>query len=237
MIWALHGAVGMAADWKELSRSLAQDGLTVRSVDLWRYLDCCPMPLWDFAKAFNEEVRAVDSAPVLLGYSLGGRLALHALLDDQQLWQRAVIVSAHTGLTDGDEKLQRLGRDAEWAAKALTSDWKQFLAEWNSQSVLAGEPLPGRSQLEVRRQAVARSFMDWSLGQQDDLLPKMSQITCPIDWVVGGRDEKFSNLGEMVTREVPSIDLYEISGAGHRVPWDCPKDFASLVRGKLGVSE
>jgi len=77
-IWCLHGAVGMAADW----RGLEWPGWGVRRVDLWRFLDCCPMPLEAFGAALNREAAAGAGPRVLLGYSMGGRLALHALLDE-----------------------------------------------------------------------------------------------------------------------------------------------------------
>ena len=75
MIYALHGAVGSSKDWQ----GLEPEGELFKAVNLWRFLECCPMSLEGFGSALNEENKALDS--VLLGYSMGGRLALHALLD------------------------------------------------------------------------------------------------------------------------------------------------------------
>ncbi len=141
MIWCLHGAVGMAEDWAGLSGSLAKSGKAVRRVDLWRYLDCCPMELEEFGQAFCEEVRASGSAEeehFVVGYSMGGRLALHALLAGAAdgLFAGAVIVSAHPGLAGEEERVFRMASDAEWAGKSLVGDWKTFLHEWEGQKVL-----------------------------------------------------------------------------------------------------
>eukprot|EP00112_Aurelia_sp_Birch-Aquarium-sp1_P009838 Seg21331.1 transcript_id=Seg21331.1/GoldUCD/mRNA.D3Y31 product="putative 2-succinyl-6-hydroxy-2 4-cyclohexadiene-1-carboxylate synthase" protein_id=Seg21331.1/GoldUCD/D3Y31 len=196
-------------------------------VDLWQYLACCPMSLKEVGTAFNKEVKA--QKPNLLGYSMGGRLALHALLDEPSKWNKAVIVSAHTGLP-ADARDARLAHDAAWAAKALKGDWKEFLTEWNAQGVLQDSTtLPDRNALEPRRQAVARSFMDWSLGQQEDLRKKLHKITSPVLWVVGEHDEKFGAIAEEAVTLIPHAELVTIPNAHHRVPWDRPTAFAEAI--------
>lgn len=241
-IWCLHGAVGMADDW----RGFSVPGWAVKRIDLWRFLDCCPMSLEAFGEALNREAEATEGRKVLLGYSMGGRLALHALLGGRtsggDLWDAAVMVSAHPGLESEDERLKRCGRDAEWAAKALSGDWRAFLEEWNGQAVLRsatgqGSDLKadGRVALEPRRQAVARSFMDWSLGVQQPLWGRLEEIDCPLLWCVGERDEKFRALGERVAEEMAQckaqlpFELGLVGGAGHRLPWEAPGPFAKMV--------
>lgn len=243
-IWCLHGAVGMADDW----RGFSVPGWAVKRVDLWRFLDCCPMELPDFGRAMNEEADRARSAErgarnVLLGYSMGGRLALHALLADyggqaargrgRHLWDAAVIVSAHPGLEDEGEKKARRARDAEWAAKALKGDWREFLAKWNGQAVLGnfrsrisdfGLKFADRTRLEMRRQAVARSFMDWSLGRQEALGDRLDEIGCPLLWVAGGEDGKFRELARQAAdRSIRPPSFWIAPGAGHRVPWESPE--------------
>lgn len=240
MIWALHGAVGMAGDWDSLARALAADGQVLRGVDLWRFLMCEPMGMRMFARAFNSEVERAggDDKRILLGYSMGGRLALHVLLDRPELWSGAVICSAHPGLSDAGEKVQRLAKDAEWAGRALRArpeDWLEFLELWNGQGVLGGTAPEGlemkdRGPLKMRREAVARSFMDWSLGGQEDLLNELGGLDLPVRWVVGAEDEKFAALGERAVSFLPKGELCRVAEAGHRVPWEKPEEFAALVQ-------
>ena len=218
-IWCLHGAVGMADDW----RGFSVPGWAVKRVDLWRFLDCCPMEMPDFGVALNEEAQAVEGQKVLLGYSMGGRLALHALLEGG-FWDAGVIVSAHPGLAE-EEKVARRARDAEWAAEALKGDWKEFLDEWNGQAVLedcgsriadCGMKFADRARLEMRRQAVARSFMDWTLGRQEALGGRIGEVGCPLLWAVGEKDEKFRGLAG----RIDGVEHWVAPGAGHRVPWE-----------------
>lgn len=230
-IWALHGAVGMAADWRELARAVAQAGMAFRAVDLWRFLDCCPMSLPACGAAINAEARAVEGRRVLLGYSLGGRLALHALLDDPGLWDAAVIVAAHPGLASEEERVARRAADAGWSGAALKQDWGAFLTAWEGQEIFHGAvELPGdRRLLLARRAAVARSFIDWSLGAQQELTPELGRIGCPVVWVAGAWDEKFLRAGQQAVAALGRAEMVTIDGCGHRVPWEAPAELQRLL--------
>ena len=235
MIWALHGAVGMAADWREFAAALPASFGGVRRLDLWRFLDCCPMPLEKFGDTLAEEIVRIDPDPVLVGYSMGGRLALHALLAKPELWKAAVIVSAHPGLGSEAQRIERRERDATWSALALKGEWSDFLAQWNAQSVLGDcADMPDRIKIKQRRASVARSFVDWSLGLQADLAPRLGEIPCPVMWVTGEDDAKFS---EIAREAVSGLTLGEhkiIADCGHRVPWEKPAEFAEACSEFIG---
>lgn len=256
-LWCLHGAVGRADDW----RGFDVPGWSVRRVDLWRFLDCCPMSMPGFGRALNAEAAgaadgrwqmadgrweldrsdpvlrdlpsAISHLPstgsrrVLVGYSMGARLGLHALLDGGP-WEAAVLVAPHPGLEVEVERVVRRASDAEWAARALRGDWCDFLAMWNAQPLLAAsEARPSVD--EARRREVARSFVDWSLGAQEPLWERLGEIRCPVLWCVGERDEKFRALGERAVGLLPRGELWVAPDAGHRVPWDAPEAFVARV--------
>ena len=235
MIWALHGAVGMAADWRSFAAAMPADFGGVRRLDLWRFLDCCPMSLDECGQALADEIKRIDPEPTLLGYSMGGRLALHAMLSQPELWKSAIIVSAHPGLNKETEKCQRREKDAEWSALALKGDWRDFLRKWDTQDVLSGEvKMPDRIKLKERRISVARSFVDWSLGAQADLTPELAKITCPTLWVTGESDSKFTELAKSAVSHLPHGKHQVISDCGHRVPWQQPEVFGRACREFLG---
>lgn len=239
MLWALHGAVGRSDDWSEFASSMrgitaSEEGQSVREVrrlDLWRYLDCCPMSLEKVGQAMADEISRIDPAPVLVAYSMGGRLALHALLAQPQLWKAAIIVSAHTGLTDEAQRVARRQADAEWSAMALKGGWLDFLEQWNAQGVLhatAGEvEMPDRMALKSRRASVARSFVDWSLGVQQNLAPRLAEINCPVLWLSGASDEKFTAVAKSAVARIPHARHQIFAHCGHRLPWQAPQRFAA----------
>jgi 2-succinyl-6-hydroxy-2,4-cyclohexadiene-1-carboxylate synthase len=223
----------MAADW----RGFSVPGWSVKRVDLWRFLDCCPMSMPEFGRALNREAesgsRKAAGKQILVGYSMGARLALHALLEKGP-WDAAILIGPHPGLESEEEQATRRASDAEWASLALSGEWTGFLQKWEAQAVLQRTPdaegeMANRGGLSARRREVARSFIDWSLGAQEPLWGRLGEISCPVLWGVGEQDAKFRALAERAVSLMPDAERWTAPGAGHRVPWDAPKAFRSKV--------
>ena len=233
--WCLHGAVGMAADWRGLAKQLAAEKTGSRAVDLWRFLEDQSLPLADFGRALNADAGGEvfrGNGRALLGYSMGGRLALHALLERDHPWQAAVIIAADPGLESATEREVRRVADADWAGQALTANWPEFLAAWNAQPLLATTAVrdpQAASRLVIRRREIARSFVDWSLGAQQPLWQRLPEITIPVLWVVGEHDAKFRALAERAVTQLPQATLAVAPAAGHRVPWEAETWLAGQV--------
>ncbi|MFT6863509.1 MAG: 2-succinyl-6-hydroxy-2,4-cyclohexadiene-1-carboxylate synthase [Akkermansiaceae bacterium] len=227
MIHGLHGAVGSGHDWDLFTDSLSTE---ISAINLWNLLEKKPLTLPQAGQAIARQAKQND---ILIGYSMGGRLALHALLDHPQKWRAAIIVSAHPGLIEG--QAERLIRDEQWATLA-EQNWSQFMAEWNQQTLLAAS-CRGLRQASFRNQsAVAASFRHWSLGAQDNLATRLPEITCPLLWITGAGDGKFTNLAKEATALMPNSHHEIIASAGHRVPWEQPAAFSTAVRDFLAAN-
>lgn len=232
---ALHGFLGLPSDWP-----LA--GVDVEAYDLWKSivrLSSVPggvardtaYSAW--AKQFTKEVRASGASSVaLIGYSLGGRLAMHAILEAPDLFERAVIVSAHPGLTSEHEKRDRVASDKVWAERFLRDSWPMLIKAWNVQPVLAPpvKPAPDFVQLErpetsFSRESLAFALDAWSLGRQKDLRQRLRECEVPLRFVTGSLDTKFTSL----LGDFAGIDRQVVLGAGHRVPWDHPAGFRESI--------
>ena len=236
--WLLHGAVGSASDWRDLASALVDRKIGSRAVDLWRFLDCAPMPIADFGANLNAEARGASgkSARVLVGYSMGGRLALHALLEKDAPWQAAVIISAHPGLESEADRAARRDRDAFWASLALTGSWPEFLEDWRSQPVLQGADIRNAqadSRLAQRRREIARSFIDWSLGNQEPMWDRLHEIQIPVLWVAGEHDECYADLAARAVARIPNARLALAPDCGHRVPWQAESWLVEQMAGFL----
>ena len=222
--WCLHGAVGAASDWRGLASALAKSGISTLAVDLWRFLECESVPMPEFGKRLNAE--AAGEVPramrrILVGYSMGGRLALHALLEGGP-WDAAVIISANPGLCDPAEASARRSSDTLWATQALTLPWQDFISKWNAQPILGGAMRDSREdgKLIQRRREIARSFVDWSLGSQQSLWDRLPEIKIPTLWIAGENDPKFRALAEEASYLADSFQLAIAPDSGHRVPWE-----------------
>jgi 2-succinyl-6-hydroxy-2,4-cyclohexadiene-1-carboxylate synthase len=222
--WCLHGAVGAASDWRSLASSLAQHGISTRAVDLWRFLQCESVTMPEFGKRLNADAEGEVSRSdrrILIGYSMGGRLALHALLEGGP-WDAAIIISASPGIRDSQEAAQRRSQDTRWATRALTDSWVDFLNAWNNQPILGGALRDEREdkKLMQRRREIARSFVDWSVANQESLWDRLAEIKIPVLWIAGEKDEKFSTIAREAAEKSPNFSLAIAPATGHRVPWE-----------------
>ena len=232
--WLLHGAVGAASDWRGLSKNLTEGGLATRAVDLWRFLQCESVPMPEFGRRLNADAAGEVSRGqkrILVGYSMGGRLALHSLLEDGP-WDAAVIISANPGLRDTAEASARRASDALWATQALTLGWAEFLQKWGEQPILAGAIRDEREdkKLMQRRREIARSFVDWSVANQASLWNRLPEVKIPVLLVAGDEDAKFRALAEEAAALNDNFQLALAPNAGHRVPWERGDWLAERIR-------
>lgn len=237
-LWCLHGAVGLAADWDDFKRRMESGGHQVYAIDLWSYLADGDCSFEDFAGKLCAEARKELVPPVLIGYSMGGRLALHALIEDSLVWSGAMLISAHPGLEAEEERIRRMASDAEWAAKIMAGGWSSFMDEWGNQPILQGHceaPLADRSNLRERQVAVARGFTSWSLGKQKNLRDSLQVIDKPVFWLAGKKDPKFTSLAASAWLQMSDGYLLGPIDAGHRVPWEAPEEFLLCVEHLLDL--
>jgi 2-succinyl-6-hydroxy-2,4-cyclohexadiene-1-carboxylate synthase len=134
-VYAVHGFLGQPNDWKVLYPSLLPIKKMI-SVDLYK-IATPALGFESWALSLNKQALE-DSAPrILLGYSLGGRLALHALLQQPKIWDGAIFISTHGGIEHSAEKQNRLKEDLIWSKKFYSESWLDLLNDWNARSAFA----------------------------------------------------------------------------------------------------
>ena len=155
-----------------------------------------------------------------MGYSLGGRLALHALIDQPKLWKGAIIVSAHPGLISSKEREERLKQDKVWAERFFFEEWGSLIASWNSRSAFSADSFHFiRKESDYQRKLLAQQIVSFSLGHQEDLRQKIAQLFLPLLWITGAEDLPYSKVATEVSFKHPLSRRSSIPHAGHRTPW------------------
>lgn len=219
MIFCLHGNIGSPTDFDFL------DDFDIEKVDLWQFSH---LSLNETGNRVNQ-LASQSKRRGIVGYSMGGRIALHAICSAPDFWDFAIIISANPGIQSAAEKSERLNKDREWANTLRSSSWNDFLKQWNSQSVLKG-PAP-ESQIELERYSknISSGFENWSLGKQDDLREAIEKSTTPITWVVGETDVKYVSLANEIKELRPDIDLITVPNCGHRVVLEAVQTVRKIV--------
>ena len=177
-------------------------------------------------KIHQDVAPSLPGPRVLIAYSWGARVALHALLRQPQVYSGAILIGAHPGLRDEEEKKLRVISDERWASRFFSEDWKTLLQDWNSQNVFQSSSAQEniRIEAEFSRASLALALRNSSLGRQQDLRPLLGSLSIPTLWIVGEEDHKFKALySELEALRLPLSHFIEIPHAGHRVHLDQPE--------------
>jgi 2-succinyl-6-hydroxy-2,4-cyclohexadiene-1-carboxylate synthase len=230
MIWCLHGFLGKGKDWEPFRPSWEKaSGVRLRAIDLLdKPLEQQTPEVW--GTRFARSIATTDPGAVLVGYSLGGRLALQALLARPDAFRGAVIVSAGLGVEGEVDRQMRRVRDDAWAAKFETESWDTVIDAWNRQPVFGGDAAaPPRNELDYDRNALATALRYWSPAVQQPLASRLRELALPTFWIAGERDGKYAEEARRAADLAGGARLWIASGTGHRVPWEAPEEFGRRV--------
>jgi 2-succinyl-6-hydroxy-2,4-cyclohexadiene-1-carboxylate synthase len=240
-LFCLHGFLGSAADWdaavdaaNPMQRVHAVDWLTRYGLtaSTWEEL-AARVNGWALAAApvGPRAVAAPVAERVLVGYSLGGRVAMHALIAAPAQWTGGVIIAANPGLASAAERERRLAADRTWADRFRAEPWHHVIAEWNAQPVFAGEAPPfERPDTPVAREAAVVALERWSVANQLDLRRALGRLTRPVLWIAGERDVTYAALMRECAALNPRFQYVQVPGAGHRAPWTSRAYFEKVLR-------
>ncbi|MCP4178501.1 MAG: hypothetical protein GY756_12115 [bacterium] len=229
-LWCLHGNLQLPEVWNEFENEFS-NYTNFHKVNLWNSKG---ESLWDWAKLFCRDVtiKSKSKSNILLGYSLGGRLALHALIAKPDLWKGIIIIGTDTGLDNQNERYKQLILDKIWSEKFTTEPWDELLQSWNNQSIFNGYKNKfGSKEEDFNRKTISKFFNIFSKGRQGNLTPFLANLKDkPILYISGEKDKKYCKIGKNLKLIYNNINYVEIKDAGHRAPWEKPKNFKNLVR-------
>ncbi len=231
----LHGNLGSPQDWQPVLRGLSHYPVKPVAWHLWDSME--PFETW----AGHSLAKMPQQGSILVGYSLGARLALHLLnAAPPGHFRSAILISPHPGLTGSAERESRLLADQAWGQRCLNLPWEEFWAAWNAQAVFAQSTV---SQTQIPpeppsriREAMAAGFDQWSLGRQADfreLLARPGLFSANMAWwLTGAADPKFSTLADTLAFHDTWRKLQLPSG--HRIPHEIPESLAHLIAQAAG---
>lgn len=181
---------------------------------------------------------AVTGLAAWLGYSMGGRYALHVALRHPDRVRRLVLVSATAGIDDERERAERRRSDRELAARLERDGLEPFLRWWLAQPLFATLP-PEAAGLENRLEGsvtgLASSLRLAGTGTQQPLWDRLAELEMPVLVVAGARDRKYVGLAERLAGSIgPNASLAVIPAAGHACHLEQPDAFVDAVTSWLG---
>ncbi len=169
---------------------------------------------------------------VYVGYSMGGRFALHAALARPEAVTAMVLLGATPGIVDADERAERRRSDAALADRIETIGVDRFLSEWMALPLFAGLP-DHPAGFEHRRRntaaGLASSLRTAGTGAQEPLWERLGEIGVPVLALAGGRDEKFTAIAQEMCERLPSATFATVAEAGHAAHAERPGETADAI--------
>ena len=201
----LHGFLGSHHDWGQVM-SLLSDFLCVA-------LDLPGHGQTPFFHPFS----LIPPAPKfhLVGYSMGGRLALQYADQNPEKIEKLILISTHPGLNSEKERSERLAKDEKWAKLLLESPIDIFLKQWYEQPIFAGFQPDLTSRKRQNPKLLAQTLLHYSLAKQPQ-----GSLENAIH-IVGEKDEKFKNLNPQAI---------QIKEAGHMIHLEQPALLANKLK-------
>lgn len=176
----------------------------------------------------------------LIGYSMGGRLALYLTINFPERFIKVVLESASPGLATEAERLERVRRDTQIAKKLSTSiikaDFAAFLANWYNQAIfgyIKNHPEYNRmieSRLQNNPQQLDKSLRFMGAGCQPSLWEKLQDNKVHILLLAGEYDQKFIFINTEMAKLCEFIQLKIIKNVGHNIHFENTLAFVQNIK-------
>ena len=230
----LHGFAGSGRAWDAVVQRLDRERYTPFAPDLRGHGAAAARRPAEIAACVTDVLALAEGPFVLCGYSMGARIALHVALADSERVKRLVLVSGTAGIEDAVERAERRAGDDALAARLEHSDIAAFAAEWMAQPLFAGTPADVAAAwradlLGNEPKALAAALRGMGSGRMRPLWSRLGELHMPATVLVGERDQKFLELGERLSAELPAAELVLVAGAGHGLVREAPEAVARAI--------
>ena len=227
----LHGFMGHASDWDEVRTQLSEydsRAINIEVADDWH-------------RTLQNLADSIPGGSIVVGYSMGARLALGIALEFPTQCGGLIFVSGNPGLELAVEREERALADEKIASRIENSQdenqLNSFLDDWYQASVF--QSLPGEIRRESIQQKLKRDSTDWptllrvnSVSQQPNYWPRLAELAMPTLVVAGERDEKYKQIALrfQATAALNHVKTERLADCGHMVHREQPAKIVDLIR-------
>ena len=180
------------------------------------------------------EIAAAGEGAVLAGYSLGGRLALHAALREQGRYAGLVTVGSSAGIEAPGERTARAEADEKLASWMETQPIDAIVDIWERQPLFADQSdalvasqRPDRLMHDPR--GLARLIRTAGQGALEPVWQRLHTLEVPLLAIAGERDERYCQAAARMARAVPRGRAARVESAGHAAHLQRPQAVAELL--------
>ena len=179
----------------------------------------------------------------LVGYSMGGRLALHVAAHRPERLLSLTTIGAHAGMAEASRP-QRRANDDDLAGRIESRGAHEFAEYWGSLPMFKGLDRRGpafRAAVDAERRrntstGLAASLRGMGAGAMEPVWQLLGTVTCPCLFVAGADDHGYANEARRLAGSVPDGRVEIVPRAGHAVHLERPQAFATLLAAHLSAA-
>ena len=182
-------------------------------------------------------LQRIGPLPVL-GYSMGGRVALRLALEHAELVSELYLVSTSPGISDPVQRESRRLIDGELAGHIGEAGIEAFVDEWLAMPMFQGLLNRGPEWCAVDRAMrlqntaghLVRCLEELGQGAMPYVGDRLRGLTMPVAVIVGQRDDKYRPIGKEMVAAIPHGRLNVIAGVGHNAVGEAPQAVVEIIR-------
>ncbi len=244
----LHGFTGSSENWLPLAGAVSESYQLI-APDLLGHgiTDSPPLPERYRMENVGQDIigilQQITTEPAhLLGYSMGGRLALYLAAVYPHFFRSLILESASPGLESPEARQERIASDEQLAQRIESEGVEKFVAYWGKNPLFATQknlPENIRTQLHHQRLknnpiGLANSLRGMGTGVQPSLWNQLRDIQLHVLLITGELDTKFTQIGKAMGEKLPKGEHVIVPDAGHTIHLEQPDNFARIVLKFLG---
>mgnify|MGYP002381281214 CR=1 FL=1 len=238
-VMLLHGLLGAPASWDDVVRALGARATTPSTPWLPGHGPAAGPPPEGAFEAVIERLGALwlTTRTTLVGYSLGGRLALALAARFPERVRGVVAIGAHTGLSSQTERTERVAWERGLVSDLERGGLPAFVDAWEQQPIFATQAL--LSQVDRDRQRQIRlghqpSGIGWAIdvlgtGKMPALLGPLARVGVPVIFAVGALDRRAVAVAREAMGVLPRAEVVVVPEAGHNLLLEAPSVVADLI--------
>lgn len=229
----LHGFTNTGASWAPVVERLGERYRGLHP-DIRGHGSAATARPIDFASCVADVTSCAPERFALVGYSLGGRLALHVALAHPARVTQLVLVSATAGIADEIERIARREADERLAVEIEGSTIDDFARRWEREPVFKGRPsevveVARADRLRNTPAGLAAALRGLGTGAMEPLWSRLDELAMPVTVIAGERDSKLRKLSERIAGVARDARLVVVPGAGHAVHLEAPGLVAAAI--------
>ena len=241
----LHGFMGCSADWKAVASALhgnryilafdlpGHGGTEVLSDEGYRVERCAEELIGWLDQSGIDKCSAI-------GYSMGGRLALHLAATFPDRFESIVVESASPGLKGEEDRAERRKSDAALIDKLRNGTLEEFIADWYRQPLFASlstspeiyEEMVKR-RLRNKPEGLALSLAHMGAGAQESLWDQLGNISARVMLVAGEYDAKYRTILGEAHGLIAGSKFAVVARTGHNTHLENPEGFLEVANSFL----